>query len=87
MAQFIFVLRVKDAAGIAVDHDFGKARTSALRRVFMTPGRIFMMPTVENEAEMRVAGIMRKVPEVVAMVGFGRTAERGQQRCHETCKD
>jgi hypothetical protein len=87
MAQFILVLRVKYPAGIAVDHDFGKARTSALSRVFVTPGRIFMMPAMENDAEVRVARKMSKMPEVMAMVGFGRTAERWEQRGHETCQD
>jgi hypothetical protein len=46
-----------------------------------------MVPVVENDADMRVARIVGKMPEVVAMVGFGRTAERREQRCHETCQD
>jgi hypothetical protein len=87
MAQLILVLRVKYAAGIAVDHDFSETRTSALRRVFMMSGRIFMVPAMENDAEMCVARKVSKMPEVLAVVGFGRTAERREQRGHETCQD
>src|ERR1700753_2318098 len=80
MAQLILVLRVKYAAGIAVDHDFSETRTSALRRVFM-------MSAMENDAEMCVARKVSKMPEVLAVVGFGRTAERREKRGHETCQD
>jgi hypothetical protein len=79
VAQIIFVLRVKHAAGIAVDDNFGKARTSAPGCISMTPRRIFKVPTMGSDPEMRVTRVMGEMPEVVAMVGFGGTTERRKQ--------
>ncbi len=87
VAQLIFVLGVKHAAGIAVDDDFGEARTSACGRICMTPRRVFMVPTVESDPETRVMRVMGEMPEMVTVMGFGGTAERRKQRCHETCQD